>query len=465
MEILGLGLYIFIFFWLAYCRFRIAVGWFIVAAPLYLGIQDYVHKFTLGPLPTTLLEITFGAIFLAWLIRFARKDIFEIGKILKKYRVFSIFAGFFLLATFASVFSSGDIVPALGIWRAYFLEPMLFFVVLIGRGALVGSPSHSPLIKEENREDKNRISSRFLMLSLIISTVSISIGGIYQHLTHADAFSQGLGRPVLYRVTSFFTSPNAVGLYLVPILFLLIGLIMEKLKVKGLVKKLIDYKVILLCVVGLLDSITLVLTKSDGAILAVGAGLMVVLFCMGWRKVAIIVSMSALIIGVSIPRVREGILFRDPSGQVRLSLWQDSKNYLTASPTHFVWGTGLRQFQNKIQAPAQKYNFTKIEKLLYPHNIILNFWTETGLFGMLSFCGLVGYALYLGLQILKKEKIWGACLLGMLVVIVIHGLVDVPYFKNDLAMLWWILLALIFYYSEGVRHRPLLTTSIVTGGD
>jgi hypothetical protein len=33
----------------------------------------------------------------------------------------------------------------------------------------------------------------------------------------------------------------------------------------------------------------------------------------------------------------------------------------------------------------------------------------------------------------------GAVLICLLVVVVVHGMVDVPYFKNDLAMLFWTL--------------------------
>lgn len=34
-------------------------------------------------------------------------------------------------------------------------------------------------------------------------------------------------------------------------------------------------------------------------------------------------------------------------------------------------------------------------------------------------------------------------LLSAMVVIVVHGLVDVPYFKNDLAVMFWALVAMI----------------------
>ena len=33
--------------------------------------------------------------------------------------------------------------------------------------------------------------------------------------------------------------------------------------------------------------------------------------------------------------------------------------------------------------------------------------------------------------------------IGAIIVIVVHGLVDVPYFKNDLAVMFWLFLAMV----------------------
>jgi hypothetical protein len=46
------------------------------------------------------------------------------------------------------------------------------------------------------------------------------------------------------------------------------------------------------------------------------------------------------------------------------------------------------------------------------------------------------------------DRVLGAGLIVMLVVFFIHGLIDVPYFKNDLAMLWWVMAALILSASN-----------------
>ena len=142
------------------------------------------------------------------------------------------------------------------------------------------------------------------------------------------------------------------------------------------------------------------------------------------------------------PSVQEGVLFRDQAGKNRLRLWGYSWTFLKQNPKNFMLGTGVRQFFRKIQKPY--YDTKVMERLIYPHNIFLNFWTEIGLFGMLAIVFILGYATYLSNKIRQNNKIIGAGLLAMLTALVVHGLVDVPYFKNDLAFLFWILIALVF---------------------
>jgi O-antigen ligase len=85
---------------------------------------------------------------------------------------------------------------------------------------------------------------------------------------------------------------------------------------------------------------------------------------------------------------------------------------------------------------------------MYPHNILLNFWVELGIAGMLLFIWIIGKYFWWGFKILKNKlslenKYLVLGLIGAMTVIVVHGLVDVPYFKNDLSCLFWILIAML----------------------
>ncbi len=80
-----------------------------------------------------------------------------------------------------------------------------------------------------------------------------------------------------------------------------------------------------------------------------------------------------------------------------------------------------------------------MELLLYPHNIFLNFWVELGLAGLIWLITiLVGFFKRLW-KIKSKQKI---VLMAGMVAILVYGLVDVPYFKNDLSIIFWTILAL-----------------------
>jgi O-antigen ligase len=81
---------------------------------------------------------------------------------------------------------------------------------------------------------------------------------------------------------------------------------------------------------------------------------------------------------------------------------------------------------------------------MYPHNIVLNFWAELGVLGVLLFAWIFVKYLYYGFASLSgKDKILSCGLIGALIAIIMHGLVDVPYFKNDLAVQFWVLMAIM----------------------
>jgi O-antigen ligase len=86
------------------------------------------------------------------------------------------------------------------------------------------------------------------------------------------------------------------------------------------------------------------------------------------------------------------------------------------------------------------------EFLLYPHTILFNIWVELGLAGVFVFLLLfVRFftAVLAGLRSTGQRELQVG-LLAAMVTLLGHGLVDVPYFKNDLAVLFWLLLALAF---------------------
>lgn len=424
MPELFLGIYFLAVIFLAKKNIRLAVAWLIISLPTYL------LRFKVGPLPTTLLELTFGGLAVAWLLFYAKSTWPVLVSFFREHRVFMGATVIFLLASVASIFVSDMVVASLGQWRAYFLEPIILFFILISL--------------------RERIGGSDLLWFLALSTLSISLYSIIQHFTGWGIATAEWTNPATRRVTAFFSSPNAVALYLGPITMLMGGWLYQRLSQplktgewRQTFKQ--DRQALVGVCIVLTNLIAILFTKSQGGLLALVLGVMVFVYLVGYKKIILTAALIAFIGGgtlIFFPRV---LPLHYKSGGNRLTLWTYSVNYLTESPQHFVLGTGIRQFFRKIQKPF--YNPKQMERLIYPHNIFLNFWTEIGLFGLLGAAGLVGVLFTVSYKWYRLgNKLAGATLLAGLVVLIVHGLIDVPYFKNDLAMEWWILSALVFSY-------------------
>ncbi len=450
-------LFFLLFFFLAWKNFRLAVGIFIIALPAYL------IRFNIGPLPMTLLEVSFGALFLVWLAKFSRVDWPEIKKAIAARHWLFIFVGLFFVASLVGIFVSDMWYYSLGQWRAYFLEPLILFFMLVGRMKSVVIPAKAGILSSEKdscfRRNDSVISNTDLIWFLILSSVSVSLLAIIQKLTGylypPSLWDDALGG----RVTSFFTSPNAVGLYLGPVAVLTLAVIARRseattkqshgsvalsglfLKAKGLLR-FVRNDIWIPAFAGMTALLAIFFSFSQGAWVALGAGLILFACLVGYKKTAMAAVLAGILFSLAIPQMRAAVLFQDQAGQNRWELWGMSWDYLKSSPKNFVFGAGIRQFFRKVQKPL--YESREMERLIYPHNIFLNFWTETGLLGVISFAGIF-FCLFLAARRLYKrpDKILGAGLLAALVVFVIHGLVDVPYFKNDLAVIFWIMASII----------------------
>lgn len=401
---------------LAYKNFRWAVGVLILLLPTYL------IRFRIGPLPSTLLELAFGIIFILWLIRYASSDMPRIIKFFtdKKFLALSILL--FFISSVISIFISDMWWYSFGQWRAYFLEPMILFFILIGR--------------------QEKIGSDYLMTMLCLTTFSVALFGIIQKFTGWALPTAEWQNPETRRITSFFTSPNAVGLYLGPLMFLITTKLLGKIN---------DFKkkeILFYASLFTMSAVAIFFTKSVGTLIGLASGISIYLIFSNRKKIAVALILLAVLLTLT-PPARQLITAKGRSGENRLQLWNYSAEFLSSSPKNFIFGTGIRQFFRKIQKPH--YDKEELERLIYPHNIFLNFWTEIGLFGMIAFTGIYIVLIRSSLRIHRTNVLLGVGFLAMLTALTVHGLIDVPYFKNDLSMMFWVVSALILMNKE----RPL----------
>jgi O-antigen ligase len=124
----------------------------------------------------------------------------------------------------------------------------------------------------------------------------------------------------------------------------------------------------------------------------------------------------------------------------RSHLWSASIEMLK---DHWPFGAGLAGFGTAL---APYWNPNHPDRFIYPHNIVLTFWSETGLLGLAAFAWILATGFVVAWRGWRSTEVgWRPIHRGVLlalVAVVVHGLVDVPYFKNDLALEFWVLVGL-----------------------
>lgn len=382
----------------------------ILFAPLY------VIRFNIGYYPSTLLEVLVGLTVVVWVVE--RKG-------LKGVRGLNFPTALFLAAAVVSVFVSPDKRGALGILKAYFVEPILIFLVI-----------------------RDTVDSKkdwwLVFYALALSGLWVALLAVFQGLTGQLIFTPH--EAALGRAHAVYNTANAVGLYLGPIVFLLLGAAAGLKGVKGI-------KGIMVGGVGLM-AVAIVLSKSNGAVVGLAVALAVlammkVLGAVRGFKVLGVLGFLGILAGGWFffnisdftpknidPYVRES----SDTLQFRLCLWEGARNLILDRP---IFGAGLSGFKELY---SQKYFTCDAEPLEYPHHWALNLWTETGAFGLAAFL-LILWQYFKSVNVsmcqCANERRWLALgFLGAMVYWLVHGLVDVPYFKNDLALEFWVVAGL-----------------------
>src|SRR5207302_2754231 len=173
------------------------------------------------------------------------------------------------------------------------------------------------------------------------------------------------------------------------------------------------------------------------------------------RRIALVAATLVAALAVSrIPpiasRLGHEVNLADPNNSLveRARLWGATLRMLRDHP---LFGGGLSGFKQAIAPYGLRQSAA--EDVMYPHNIVLNAWTETGIAGLVAFGWLLLQAVRVSLAGWRDaEPDWRPLHLGVLLAIggiIAHGLVDVPYWKNDLSVEFWALLALIWAGARG----------------
>ncbi len=375
------------------------------------ALPAYVVRFDIASIRTTMLEVLFAILFAVWMLKREKRLIDIKGW------------GWLLLAWIAiatvSLFVSPDFRAAAGVWKAYFIEPILLFLIA------------NDLLRTQNDRDA-------AIRSLAFSAIGISAMAILQHWTNLGV-PPPWNLPGQERSTSIYGYPNAIGLFLAPLLPLFF-------KKKPLYLAAIIFSLA-----------AIVLAQSEGAIVGLVAGFGSFLLCFKKTRVPALVAgmivATALFVLPTRAFVIEKITLNDWSGRVRKEMWVEASHMLK---DHVVLGAGLSGYPIVFDT---YHKARHIEIFQYPHEIILNFWTELGLAGLIAFALLIVRYFKTLRNILRRDpssRLWVAILLASMMTLLVHGLVDVPYFKNDLSMLFWLIAA---FASSNLSERRRVDVS------
>ncbi len=374
-------------------------------------LPTYLIRLEFFGLPTTLLEVLFVGLLLGFIILnfSSRSDIYlKIQQLFEQNKLFIIGLLLFLTGATISLFISSNSLSALGEWKAFYLEPIIFGFILY--------------LSVKDREDLNTIITGLVMGAIITSLLAI-----YQRFTGFIVPYAFWENANTYRVTAWYGFPNAVSLYLAPIIPFTIYIMYELTK-----KKIISLLLALLLLLAIIFS------KSTGAIIAIITTLVFLLIInTATRRKVIISIVISLTILLSVPQmeqVRQEIFFGDRSGQIRLAIWSETRDFLRDNP---IFGAGLSSYGEKIIPYHRTVNGEGIEIFHHPHNIFLTMWVNLGLIGLLGFIIIILSTFRI---CLSNRETLAKIFLASLLILIIHGLVDSPYIKNDLSLLFWFII-------------------------
>ncbi len=421
MSILIL-IYIILFAYLSYRRSDWAVYLIILFLPAYLLRFNFL-------IPWTVLEVSILTLFFIWVfkkVKFSHsKGISSITDLYfnleMKTKDVLLPIALFLLAATISMFVSSDLRSAAGIWKAYFIEPFLFFMVFI-----------------DVVDSKDKL--RNTLYAAVLSIALPGIFALYQKMTGYLILNPFWQKEETRRVVSVYGYPNAIALYFVPAIslgFILLGTLWKKWS------RFIPVSAII--IIGILS---VVFARSKGGFAALVAGLIVFIIVYKWAfikrhiyKAVAVLAVMVMLLGVLGYSMGVFDTFQTVAGggswEVRWLIWSETVQMLRDRP---LLGAGLAGFQVALEPYHTK---EYIEIFLYPHNIFLNFWSETGLAGLISFIWIVFVLVKKLLSFIDRERMYVAGFLAYFTVIFVHGMVDVPYFKNDLSVFFWYVTACI----------------------
>lgn len=397
----------------------------------------YLVRFKFAGIPFTVLEafcyLFFGVLVLAVLCR--KRKIYW-GKPARAYYLlaFVLLAGASLgviLAPHFIALPSGVLMDskqaALGIWKGWVFAPILYFFAF------------TQVVTETVKLKK--LLLYFIYAGALVAA-SAYVFGIFGH-----GFTYDL------RLSGFFESANYLSLYLGAPLLLGVYYLLHG--------NMLDRREELYNVASVTTMAhALFLTQSYAAIIAVFGALALYILVllirhkMGFLKISLILLALMIVFGgiavsqMDSAKFKQFVDFENRSSStVRLEIYEVAWGLISDYPISGV-GPGLFQGYYQFKGPDILGKAPMEWNIPHPHNIFFAFWLNAGILGLLALLGFIALAhRHLTYPIIA---FWG---------ILIHGLFDTPFWKNDLAMVFWLVLGAILILQTYGSSAPQKQTA------
>ncbi len=359
------------------------------------ALPAYMLRFTIGVLPTNVFEVAVGIVFVWWCaLRAPMKAEFV------RFRPLTIPLILIAIGLVVGVARAPNTLDALGFVKSFFVVPIVLATML---GSVIAT-----------HKGRDRIARAFIFGGFLV-VFEAAAGWIFRSGVSADE-----------RLIGLFTHPNYLGMFVAPFIPLFVwGKFSRPFRM----------------IASALAILILVATLSRAALIASAIGTLAVPLIQNTAKrraLGWVVGLAGLGIVAAVVLIAIGSRV-DTSDSIRIEIWRTTAQILRANP---IWGIGLSGFQTVFtELTHERVNFLAYISpvALTPHNLFLAAWVQMGIFGFAGFITLAWYTLR---QLyLQRAQIWTGAFLGAFIVILSYGMLDTPYFKNDLAALWWIVTA------------------------
>lgn len=399
-------------------------------------LPSYLIRLSVGPIPTTYLELSVWIVTLGIVInRTSRQNL--INFITNLHRPFIYAAAGFLLAAAISTIISPNLRSSAGILKGWVITPIV-------AGAIISSTTRS------------KKDTQSIIFALIASGTAMAAYALM-------AFHPGS------RLVGVYDVPNSLALFISP---LLTASIWQLWTVEEKMKK------YLLLFASIVMGIALLGTQSVGGIFSVIAALTIGYILYLPTKTEVYQDSSPakgrlggvgtlggiiiILVGISLAAMwQTGKLQyliapllnheKTNSISVRLQLWSISMDLIREHP---LLGIGLGQFEPNYQRKLHErfiesqenyplpITHYPLREFLFrdPHNWLLSFYLNTGPLGLISFAFLNIFALKNFFQERNSLRITHYALL---ITVLLFGLTDTIYWKNDLAIVYWLIIFII----------------------